>query len=416
MKLLQKANRYYLIFSVVIFLLAGLILYVILIIINKNEMDEKLRETKVQVIEHIKNREGIPDLYPIVNVKKVAACGTPYAKDTLLYDSLENEYERYREEVFYKTINGINYRIVLRRSHMENQHLMLAISLSLAVMLIILFASMYFINRYISVKLWASFFENLAILKKFNLSANNHPIQLQPSEIYEFRELNKVMENLSERMVSEFKLLKEFTENASHELQTPLAVMISKLEMLLQMPGMTDQQAQDLYAVYAAATKLSKLNQNLLLLAKIENDIYHETEAINMQQVINGQLGFLHDFIQTRDLRLKKKLAEQPVIIKANPYLMDTLISNLLNNAVVHNIENGEILILLTNKSLRIENTGNTLDVAPKELFGRFRKAGASQQSPGLGLAIVSQIIKHYHWKVNYDYYDHRHILTVLFG
>jgi len=104
------------------------------------------------------------------------------------------------------------------------------------------------------------------------------------------------------------------------------------------------------------------------------------------------------------------------VIIKANPYLMDTLISNLLNNAVVHNIENGEILILLTNKSLRIENTGNTLDVAPKELFGRFRKAGASQQSPGLGLAIVSQIIKHYHWKVNYDYYDHRHILTVLFG
>lgn len=415
MKLLQKTNRYYLISSVIIFLITGLSLYIILMIINNNELNEKLNETKAQVIEHIKNREGVPDLYPVVTVQKVDICGTPYTRDTLLFDPIDNEYERYREKVTYETINGIHYRIVLRRSHMENRHLMMAISASLAIMLIILFASMYFINRYISGKVWASFFENLSTLKQFNLSDHDHPVQLKSSEIAEFKELNVVLGNLTERVVSDFVLLRSFIQNASHELQTPVAVIISKLEMLLQRPDLTDQQAQDIYTVYAAATKLSRLNENLLLLAKIENNIYRETESIHLQELIRDQLGEVQNFIQTKNLRLEQHLANQPIIIHAHPFLVDILISNLLNNALVHNIDKGEIRITLTQDYLQIENTGHKLEVDPKVLFERFRKAGSAKKSHGLGLAIVSQIIKLYHWKISYDYSGNRHILTVRF-
>ncbi len=416
MKLLQKTNRYYLIFSVIIFSFAGIALYVILTVINKNEINEKLHETKVQVIEHIKNREVLPNLYPLVDVHPVSVTGIPYVKDTLIYDPVDKEYEKYRVEVLYGKIGNFTYRITLRRSYKENKDYMLAITISLMAVFIILFVSLFFMNRSIAKKIWSSFFKNLDTLKHFSLPQNEYPLTLQKSEIDEFQELNHVMEKLTERVISDYQSLKAFTVNASHEIQTPLAVMITKLEMLLQSPALTEQQVRDLHFVYSAAQRLSKLNHNLLLLAKIENNRFEDTEDIVLQNVINTQLELLYDFIHLKELDLQVNMPSQSVVVKANRYLVGILVANLLNNAVLHNIQRGNLFLSLTKKDLRIENTGHLLQVDPDKLFDRFYKADTSSDSPGLGLAIVKQICNSYQWRITYIYSNRQHTVTVLFG
>ena len=414
MKLLQQTNRYYLIISGILFLLTGILLYIFMSIISKNEINEKLNETKNRVIEHLRDKQEIPNLYPVIEVIKVPSIGIPLSRDTIIYDPVDHEYEKYKEEIVYKTINGTQYKLTLRRSLKENRVLMFSTTFSMIFILFLLFIAFFFTNRYISKKIWTSFYHNLNTIKHFSLTLNPSPLHLLPSKIQEFNELNEAIENLSRKVVSDYRILKEFTENASHETQTPLTVIISRLEILLQSGDLTNGQVKNIYPAYRAAKRLSILNKNLLLLSRIEHERFKK-EPVYLDKILITQLNLLDVFIQSKKLTVHFQPPEKHVIFKGNQYQTEILISNLLKNATLHNITGGKISIFLTEKDLIIENTGKPLSIEPDKLFERFRKADSSSQSSGLGLAIVKQICRNLHWIISYTYTDGIHVLKIVF-
>ncbi len=415
MRLLQKTNRYYLIFSAILFLLTSVILYLLLTFISKRELDENLLASKNRIINQIEKRETLPVLPPLIIVEKISDKIAPKTviKDTMIYNSSEKEMEPLREIRSVENINGKNYRITIRRSLIETADLRLAIGLSVGSILALLFAGLFFINRKISGSVWTPFYNNLDVLKEFSFEQSN-PIILQSSGILEFEELNRVIDKLISKVRSDYHQLKEFTENASHESQTPLAIIQSKLELLMQHPGLDKEQAILIESIGKAVRHLNKLNKALLLLAKIENRQYSEKEELHLSEIIQEQVDHLAEMVEAREISLELHL-EQHIIVQGNPLLMEVLLFNLLNNAVKHNIPNGLISVQLTTSRLVISNTGSPLKVEPNKLFERFYKADATSDSLGLGLSIVRKICDVSGYRISYSKDKDLHTIVVEF-
>ncbi len=414
MKLLYKTNKSYLLFSVLIFLTASALLYFILAAIINEEINEKLSVNIERIRQEIEKGELPNQLYPIIEVKELndSSINALVVKDTLLYDPIEKENELFREISAIEIINNKKYCITVRGSLIEAHDILGAIGLSIGIVFVIMLIGLFLINARISKNLWQPFYCNLEILKKFSIHENKS-IELKSSNITEFKELNDSIKKLTDKVRSDYHSLKEFTENASHEIQTPLAIIQSKLEMLIQMPEMSEGQAGYIRTILSATHRLSKLNQTLILLAKINNLQYPECEPIYLSDIIEKQLENSYDFIKAESITVEMNLEE--VTITANRILVETLISNLISNAIRHNLENGEMRIDLRDYTLIISNTGQSLTIDPKKLFERFYKADMASDTLGLGLPIVKKICETNHWKVTYDSNNQWHILRIEF-
>ena len=160
--------------------------------------------------------------------------------------------------------------------------------------------------------------------------------------------------------------------------------------------------------VYEAAGRLSKLNQSLLLLTKIDNQQFQTKEPINLSQTIENQIINFEDFITGKQISITKNL-DTAVELSINPNLLDILISNLLINSIKHNLRNGTISVVLTHKKLTIQNTGKPLVNSPNDFFGRFKKHNTESDSLGLGLAIVKKICDTNNLKIDYQYQNNLH-------
>ena len=110
---------------------------------------------------------------------------------------------------------------------------------------------------------------------------------------------------------------------------------------------------------------------------------------------------------------VEKNYTAEPVWNMA-PDLAHILLSNLLGNAVRHNLDGGNIRILLKENELQISNTGKTPSLPIDKLFERFQ-TGSETGNTGLGLAIVKEIGSVTGMKIVYEYSDDRHIMTVRF-
>ncbi len=225
----------------------------------------------------------------------------------------------------------------------------------------------------------------------------------------------KIIEQQKELLNKEFTHLKEFAENASHEIQTPMAIIQSKLDSLLQSSNLTEEHINHISSVSNASQRLSTLNRSLLLLSKIENNQFNEKDPVNFSVLLEQQLDDLKEIFIDKSLDVIQNI-KPDITIEGNPFLSDIIISNLLKNAIAHNIKNGSIEITLNESFLIIKNTGHVLNTSPKELFKRFKKQGSSAQSTGLGLAIVQKSCAFSNWTVNYEYSDKQHTLTVSFN
>jgi signal transduction histidine kinase len=238
------------------------------------------------------------------------------------------------------------------------------------------------------------------------------------SDISEFDTLNKVLTNMANKIENDFINLKEFTENASHEIQTPLAIIKSKLEILIQSTTLTREQIELVQIMDHATSRLSKLNMGLLLIAKIENNQYEKMEPVSLGSLIRKSLETLDDFIRHKNLEVKWEM-EEMVSVNMNPVLADILVNNLINNAIKHNVCDGYITIMLSVKELTIENSGkplvgNSIE-NPSDLFHRFKKNSTSDESIGLGLAIVKKICDTYHLSIFYTIKDNIHSISIKF-
>lgn len=415
MKLIQKTSRAYLILSGVAFLISVVMLYLVLTNVISRWLDEKLLYSNKEVVGHLKFK------YPITNLEykslgKIEDLksykDTLIFKDTAVYRASMKEFDVFRQLTSYQTIRGEYYKIITRNSVVNNDDFVNAIIVYMIVILSLLLTGLLILNTQIAKNIWNPFYANLFALKKFSIQDKNN-IQLVPSEIDEFKELNDSIINLTNKVQTDFNSLKEFTENASHEMQTPLAIMQSKIELLLQTTKFTKNQAVQLQSIYLAGKRLSKLNKTLLLLAKVENQQYNINEKIDLKTVIENKLEIYDDFILNKNITVTKSITN--IILTSNQVLVDTLITNLLSNAIKHNITNGKINIITKDNSLIFSNTGNFLNHNPEDLFNRFKKESISKDSIGLGLAIVKKICDANNWKVSYTYKNKSHKISIIF-
>ena len=235
-----------------------------------------------------------------------------------------------------------------------------------------------------------------------------------PTKIREFRQLSDAALDMGNRSYKAYEEQKQFIENASHELQTPLAIVRGKVELLAESEGMTEQQMEQLDEIYATLGRAVKLNKSLLLLSRIENGQYTEMEDVSVDERLDELLPDLMDIYEHKQVRLIRKREEQPFIIRCNHSLAQILVSNLVKNSLLHNREGGELQVLTTPTSLVIKNTGD-VPLDGEKLFRRFYHGmDGKKDSTGLGLAIARSIALSSSLKLTYEWQDGMHTFRLV--
>lgn len=333
--------------------------------------------------------------------------------DTLLFNPETNSYALFRQLGFIKTIHNRDYYIQIFKPLEETDRLIIRIVIIMNLLVILIILPLIIANRHSSRQDWKVFYDTLSKINNYDVNSHE-AFLLQNSDIKEFEDLNRVLVAMTERIKNDYLNLKEYIENASHEIQTPLAIINSKMELLLQSGDMKEKQYKTVADAYEASNRLSRLNKTLILLAKIENRQFPESKPVNPAIMINHQLESLEDLIHAKKITVIKQM-EAEVTISMNPYLAEILLVNLIKNALRHNISGGELNIELTNQHLKIANSGPALKIDPETMFKRFHTSSSSSESLGLGLSIVQKICTVYGFNVNYSYQNNLHVMQVDF-
>lgn len=423
MKLLAITNRLYLISIGAVILISSLAAFFILRSIINNEFNRKLFAEKEQILHEFKInsnlREGhilnVGDKIMITPVEDGVVIEDQLV-DTVYFEPYEDETLPFRELTFTETINGDNYKITISKSLVPNMDLISGIGQIMIGMGCMIILVLLLINKVVLRKLWAPFEYLLDNLKAFDIT-NAKRIQQGEftfdSKVDEFKQLNQVLNDMIRQSIKDYNSLKEFTENTSHEIQTPLAIIRNKAETLLQ-EDLSKEQLEDIGKIYKAAGRLSRLKTGLSLISRIDNNQYIKTEPVNLRMMIENKLDDFDELIAIKNLRLKTTYYGEPEL-ELNSELTGILITNLINNAIKHNINDGLINIVLKDVELLIENTGTPPVIPTEQMFDRFQKSGDTSESTGLGLSLVKKIVEHYNLKVKYIYEKDLHKLYLTF-
>lgn len=420
-RLLNKTLLYYTLFATIILLLSSPFFYLMMEKLYVDDVDEaillrkkefllksqaNLRTSDIAVWNQF-NRDTriLPDTIPATRKELII--------QQLFYDEMTPEWEPYRILYTNVKVQGHPYVLMIRLNLVESEDLIKTLTWLYFGLLFSLLIVIFFVTRFISNRLWKPFYNTLEKIQQFNIEQHTLPV-FSGTSVKEFRQLNKGLSKLINDNLKAYQSQKEFTENAAHELQTPLAVFSAKLDMLLQDPSLNDNQAAILQSLYEAASRLSRVNKNLLLLAKIENNQYGNPEQVDTKSLIEDVLPYFTEQAISRNLTIETNNDNAP-IINASKSLVEIMINNLILNAIAHNSINGSISIKATNKQFLICNTSEQPELNAESMFKRFGKISRAGNSSGLGLAIIKQICELHHWQVSYNYKSDKHCFTITF-
>lgn len=243
-------------------------------------------------------------------------------------------------------------------------------------------------------------------LDAYTVGAANPPLEADTG-VVEFRRLNDAA-----RAESLFDRQKQFIGNASHEMQTPLAVCGNRLEMLVDGGSLTEEQLGEIAKVQRTLGYLVRLNRSLLLLSKIENGQFPESEPVDVNALVRSTAEDLGEIYAYRGIRFTL-LEEGQLTVRMNPSLAASVVGNLLKNAFVHGDADGEIVVRVDAGSLSVANSGAGGALDGEHVFDRFYQGTKREGSTGLGLAIVDAVCRLYGMRIGYGYADGRHCFTL---
>lgn len=419
MKLLKLANRYYLVALIFVFMVEGLTSYFILKHIIDREFNRKLQAEKEQLVYELHAYEDLKDVYYLNIGDKIEL--SEYVEDpnvetvlldTMMYDPYEKMVLPFRKLIFTEKLHGKFYVVSISKSLLPNLDLIQGIGGILLITTLILIASLIWVNTTISRQVWTPFYTTLDKLKKFNLTKPSH-IELPKSGITEFEELRAVLQGMMQKTLNDYQNLKEYTENTTHEIQTPLAIIKSKAEVMLQ-ENLSVDLMKDVVIISDAASRLARLKDGLSTLSKIDNNQFTDTTTFHVKDYIIRQMDLFEELLELKNINVTTTYHGDPVLI-INTTLAQILFTNLINNAIKHNVESGQIDIILKDSELTIANTGLDLEFSPEAAFGRFKKSGKRLESTGLGLSMVKSIVDLYAMGIQYSYSDHWHKINLTF-
>lgn len=415
MKLLHKYNRINMALTVFILLFTGIIYYYAISIILTHQVDKALLVEEHEILDYVKLNKHLPQVFQTNHqqISFIPIRNTLRRKfiDTTYRDLKDHELEPARAIISKVMVAKQQYQILVIQSKVETEDLLKIIFLITIGLIIILLVALFLLNRLILSRIWKPFYKILNQLRCFNLADHQVIISIS-SDIDEFTDLNQAVNTMELRVQNDYQHLKAFTENAAHELMTPIAVMNSKLDTMLQTGQFSNQQSKLLNDLYQTVTRLTRLNKSMLLLAKVENNLIQDQQRINLKELILNSVSEYEELFISSKISIVTHLEDREV--QASKLLTEVLLTNLIINAIRHNCAGGTVVITLQQDRLIISNTGKNEPLNTDRLFKRFQKSDDSE-GIGLGLTICKQICDNYGYKLNYVFLNNRHSFTVLF-
>jgi signal transduction histidine kinase len=336
-------------------------------------------------------------------------------RDTSLYYASAGEWNAFAILTKQYNLGDTSYQITTYFSSKEITHLLIKISIAEAVIfLLLLLGIIVIINRRTSLALWTPFYDTMEAIRSYDILKSRPLAMTGRTGVDEFDRLNQTLSSLIDHVNRAYNNQKQFTENASHELQTPLAIIRSKVELLMDAPFLTEEIATQLGDINDANERLSQMNKNLFLLTRIDNQQFPELHRIPFSDLLERSVIHYKEYYGG-ELPEIRTCIEAGVGLRANSSLIEVLVNNLLRNAIIHNLPGGYVHIRLTGKELCIENPGPVLEGDPERLFERFKKGCEESRTTGLGLALVKQICQLYQFDVQYHHEEGTHRIKVLF-
>lgn len=403
MKLLNLLTSVYLIIIMLALLIGGFFIYRKL----GAEIDFELGMELDRQIEAYSERirQGIPP-EALVN-ERLEITELPFEiaeeklsiRDTIAYhDPLSREEKQLKASRSFK-IGDQHFRISYYNLVIESEDITETVVYT---MLIVFFIQLVFLGlffRGISNRILRPFHDTLQKIQQFNFQTNK-PLNFQKSKIMEFDHLNEFLKRMTQKLLKDYRQIKEFSENISHEIQTPAAVVSGKLENLMNLE-MTEEQAHLIYSAYQNNERIHQIVRSLSLLAKLENEEFDPPSDIDLSEILLKNIELLSELITLSKLKFETEINPH-VTVKMHPFIAEIMVNNLLGNAIKHNFEGGWIKVRLDYHRMTIENSGHPLRQDPIELIERFKKESDKPESVGLGLAIVNQICKTYQFSFGY--------------
>ena len=395
----------------VLTILSSIALYFYTKNLLQNEVEEELYSTEARVEAVLNLNRQLFSLPPVIEVKSVQNLLPKVLKDTIIYDPSQDEMELFRELSTYKELNNEYYHITVRTLVVESEDILMAIVLSNITIFVIAFVFLFYFNTTRNLRLWKPFFDNLEQMKTFSLTTKD-PITLSDSEVIEFSELKDQIMLFTNKVRDDYESLKQFTEDVSHEMQTPLAIIQAKIDNIINEHEINDKQFEQVTSIQKDIQRLKQLNKRITTLTKIDNNQFTNIETIDLTDLIDEKI---ESFKELQFVNLvhnsKKKL-----FVSMDVYLADMLINNLLSNAIKHSKNKEEITLVTMDNRLVISNFGEEALVHPENLFLRFYRESRANQSTGLGLAIVKKICDLYGFKISYQFEVDHHVFSIDFS
>ena len=384
-----------------------------------DNIDDGLKDKKTLIIQNILrhpellkiNEFGIEDfrVYP----SQDDFSDHNILSNAFFYMPFDDEDEPYRvlKTSFYdRDMNP--YTLEIRTSTVEKDDLLFNLAIALGVLYVVLVLSMYLVNLLVINKIWKPFKGILTAIRQYEVGNKN---KLQPivTDVIEFNVLHDNIQQMWQRNEVVFEEQKVFIENASHELQTPLAITLNKLELLTDDPSLTEKQLVQLSEVKQSLMRMTHLNKSLLMLTRIENHQYKQAESISFQALTATIIEDLSDLIAFKELEITVK-EDSDFQVEMNKDLATVLVSNLLRNAIKYTEKGREIQVRLEENCFQVKNTAkDRIRLDPNKIFQRFHKGQQDATSTGLGLAIVKSIADSYQLQVKYSFGAKMHCFTL---
>lgn len=420
MKVLNYTTSYLAVFLLVLITVwAGIFYYAMLDEIY-DSIDDGLDNQKGLILQKVKTDSSIlykagfdEGDYSITGIEPAVAMQYyDVYLDTMMYMQNEQDFEPVRMLRTVFSHNNRYYQMQVITSMVEEDDLVSELLYAIIWLYAGLIATILLLNNFLLKRIWQPFYHLLKQLKNFRLEKPS--IETRKTRIDEFRLLNDAVGKMIQSNVDSYNSQKHFIENASHELQTPLAISINKLEALAAGGKFTEAESQLLASALDNLERLTRLNKSLLLLSRIENKQFLSSVPVNVNALVKRIVDDFSDQLSFKEITLTIKEEDQCDILM-NEDLSVVFFTNLVKNALVHNHTGGNIEIIIGREEFVISNTGQDGALDESKIFTRFNKERQSSTSTGLGLSIVKAIAGLFRFTLSYQY-NHRHIMRVRFA
>lgn len=413
---MTQTGLYMVTLSLVLFFASGVGFYFVFKTLTTKSLDKELDKNRQEVLSRfdVILGSGSEQLVffnkiDIVPVDEIPENNVSFYDSIMPFDASEVEPVRFIR--FYASSGNENYEIKIYKSKISSDDLTVRITGLITLLALFFTLGILLLNRFGFRSTWKGFWTSLEKVQAFK--AGDHPPAFESTEIDEFEALNHELLKMTGRISRDYHKLESFTSHTTHEFQTPLAVIRSKVELLMQSENLTEEQMKEIQNIDKYAGHLSRLNQSLSLLFKIENQQFGEPEELSIAELIGRHVGFINDQAELRGLKINMNL-NKDAVIGMNSSLADILVLNLLRNAMVHNVPDGFVTIDLLSDRLIISNPGKEPENDPDRIFYDFVK-GKSSMGLGLGLSIAKKICDQYGISLNYTYKDQIHSFILIF-